>query len=299
MRDVSHARPSPTRAYLGAIFAVLVWGGSFIATKIAVRETSPLTVMSLRFGIGVLVLFAAAARRGALPAPRWRDLLQFLAIGTLGITIHQGLQITGLVTARASTTAWIISATPLTMALVGWVLLGERIGRRQAVGIAVGAVGVLLVVSRGDWTSLAAGSVGSVGDFLVALSTVTWALFSVFSRQALQRHAAAPMMLYVMAGGWAMGAVPWIASGGPAEISRLSASGWMALVFLGVLCSALAYIYWYDALQVLPTAQVGTLLYLEPLVTMFVAAALLGEAITPASVVGGAVILAGVRVATK
>lgn len=290
--------PSATRAYARATFAVLVWGASFIATKIAVRETSPMTVMSLRFGIGVVVLFAAVARHGIRPLPAREDLLRFFAIGVLGITVHQWLQITGLVTARASTTGWIITATPLMMAIVARVVLGERIGWKQAAGIALGTLGVLLVVSRGDWRSVSAGSLGTIGDLLVSLSTVTWALFSVYSRQALQRHAAAPMMLYVMTGGWLAGVVPWLALGGAGEVGRLSVSGWTALVFLGVFCSGLAYIYWYDALQVLPTAKVGSLLYLEPLVTMVVAAAMLGEAITAASIVGGAVILAGVRVAT-
>jgi drug/metabolite transporter (DMT)-like permease len=289
---------STTRAYLGAVFAVLVWGASFIATKVAVREVDPLTVICLRFGIGVVVLFAAVARRGEFHLPGWKDLARFLAIGTLGITVHQFLQVTGLVTAQASTTAWIITATPLTMAMVGWAVLREPLGGRQWAGISVGAAGVLLVVSRGDWTSLARGSFGSTGDLLVSLSTVTWALFSVYSRQALQRHAAAPMMLYVMTGGWLMAAVPWIVSGGLGSVARLTPSGWTAVVFLGVLCSGLAYIYWYDALRVLPAARVGSLLYLEPLVTMVVAAALLGEAITVVSLVGGLVVLVGVRVAT-
>ncbi len=297
MRDAS-GTPSAARAYLGALFAVIVWGGSFIATKIAVRETSPFTVVCLRFGIGVLVLAAAVARRGDFVVPGWRDLLRFLAIGTLGITVHQWLQVTGLVTAQASTTAWIIAATPLTMAIVGWIVLGERLERRQWVGIVTGAVGVLLVVSRGDWASLAAGSVGSAGDLLVAISTITWALFSVYSRRALQRHAAAPMMLYVMAGGWLMAMVPWVAGGGVAEVGRLTSAGWASLLFLGVLCSGLAYIFWYDALRALPTAKVGSLLYLEPLVTMAAAAVLLGEAITAASIAGGIVIFAGVRIAT-
>ncbi len=287
-----------TRAYLGALFAVVVWGASFIATKLAVREAGPLTVICIRFGIGVLVLFAAVARRGGFYLPPAANLLKFLAIGVLGITVHQGLQVTGLVTAQASTTSWIITATPLTMALVGWVVLKERLHWRQGAGIAVGAAGVLLVVSRGDWHALAAGSFGSVGDFLVSLSTITWALFSVYSRQALQRHAAATMMLYVMVGGWLAAAVPWALTGGLADMGRLTAAGWTSLVFLGVFCSGLAYVFWYDALRVLPTARVGIMLYLEPLVTMVVAAVLLGEVITAAAILGGLIILVGVRVAT-
>jgi drug/metabolite transporter (DMT)-like permease len=184
------------------------------------------------------------------------------------------------------------------MALVGWAVLRERIRWRQAAGIAVGAAGVLLVVSRGDWRALAAGSFGSVGDFLVSLSTLTWALFSVYSRQALQRHAAATMMLYVMVGGWLAAALPWVATGGLTDVAHLTRAGWVSLVFLGVFCSGLAYVFWYDALRVLPAARVGILLYLEPLVTMVVAAALLGEVVTAAALLGGGVILAGVRIAT-
>lgn len=289
---------SPARAYAGATFAVLVWGASFVATKIAVRETDPFTVICLRFGIGVLVLTAAVARRREFHVPSWADLARFAAIGALGISVHQWLQVTGLVTARASATGWIVTATPLTIAIVGWVVLREHLGWRQWAGIAIGGAGVMLVVSRGDWKALAAGSFGSFGDLLVSISTVTWALFSVYSRRALQRHAAAPMMLYVMAAGWLIVALPWVATGGTREVARLTPAGWTAIVFLGVLCSGLAYIYWYDALRVLPTARVGSLLYLEPLVTVAVAAALLGEPITASSIAGGLVILAGVRVAT-
>ena len=298
MSRSSPSSPSVTRAYIGALFAVAVWGASFIATKVAVRQSDPSTVICLRFGIGIPVLFIAVARRGEFTWPGWRAVLQFVAIGTLGITLHQWLQVTGLVTAQASTTAWIITATPLTIALVGWVALGERLGSHQWAGIALGTAGVLLVVSRGNWASLAGGAFGSIGDLLVSISTVTWAIFSVCSRKALQKHAAAPMMLYVMAGGWFMSAVPWVLSGGLGHVARLAPSGWTALVFLGVLCSGLAYVYWYDALRVLPTAKVGSLLYLEPLVTMAVAAAVLGEPITLSSLAGGAVIVLGIRTAT-
>jgi drug/metabolite transporter (DMT)-like permease len=287
------------RAYAGAVFAVSVWGASFVATKIGVREVHPLTVMWLRFGIGIAVLAIAVAARGEFAVPSRKDLGYFAALGALGITLHQWLQATGLVTAQASTTSWIITATPLTMALVGWAVLGERLNRRQAAGIVVGALGVLLVVSRGHLAQLVSGRFGTRGDVLVTISTLTWALFSVYSRRGLQQHTSASMILYVMGSGWLLGTIPWVAIGGPAEIRLLTADAWTGIVFLGVLCSGVAYVFWYDALRALPAARVGALLYIEPLVTMVVAAAVLGEAVTPAALLGGAVIVAGVRLATR
>jgi drug/metabolite transporter (DMT)-like permease len=288
-----------SRAYAGGLFAVAVWGASFIATKIAVLETDPFTVICLRFGIGILVLTAAVARRGEFTVPRRADLLRFAVLGAVGITLHQLLQVTGLVTAQASTTSWIITATPLTMAAVGWIVLGERLGWKQAMGIAVGSAGVLVVVSGGRIAALVSGGAGTVGDVLVAASTITWALFSVYSRRSLQRHPAASMLLYVMAAGWLLAAVPWIVSGRVAAVGRLTPAGWASIVFLGLFCSGVAYIFWYEALRVLPTARAGSLLYLEPIVTVGVASIVLGEPITVVSIVGGAVIIGGVWVATQ
>jgi len=71
------------------------------------------------------------------------------------------------------------------------------------------------------------------------------------------------------------------------------------LFFLGVLCSGVAYVFWYDALKVLPASKVGALLYLEPLVSLGVAAGVLGERITGGSLVGGAIILAGLWIVTR
>jgi drug/metabolite transporter (DMT)-like permease len=75
------------------------------------------------------------------------------------------------------------------------------------------------------------------------------------------------------------------------QVPHLTRAGWTGIAFLGILCYALGYLTWYDALQVLPAAQAGAFLYLEPLVTMLVAALKLNENITLASFLGGGIIL--------
>ena len=102
------------------------------------------------------------------------------------------------------------------------------------------------------------------------------------------------MMFYVMAFGWLFSSVLFVAGRGWVSIPSIAADGWLALGFLGVFCSGVAYIFWYDALKVLPVAQVGTYLYIEPVVTVIVSFLLLNEKITLAGVLGGMVILLGV-----
>ena len=97
-------------AYAKVTFAVVAWGASFIATKVTLQEISPATVVWLRFGIGVLILGLAARWRGQLALPKRKDIPYFALLGFIGITFHQWLQSTGLITAQASTTAWIVAA---------------------------------------------------------------------------------------------------------------------------------------------------------------------------------------------
>lgn len=279
---------------LEALFAVTVWGASFIATKVALRDVSPITVVWLRFAMGVAILGLAVAGRRQFALPEKNEWLYFGLLGFLGITFHQWLQSTALTTSRASTTAWIVGTTPVFMALLGWLALREKLSWLQISGILLAALGVLLVVTDGDLRSISLGQFGQPGDVLVLVSSVNWAVFSVLSRRGLASHPAARMMFYVMALGWLFSSLLFFSGPGLGEIQQLSTGGWLGIGFLGVFCSGLAYIAWYDALQALPAAQLGAFLYLEPPVAVVVAAVILAEALTWAALLGGGIILLGV-----
>jgi drug/metabolite transporter (DMT)-like permease len=280
--------------YLEALFAVTVWGASFIATKVALQYLSPITIVWLRFLIGVIILGLVVALRKQFTLPEKKERSYFALLGFLGITFHQWLQSNALQTSQAGTTAWIVSTTPVFMALLGWFLLKERLGWTKNLGILLAFVGVLAVVSKGDLSSVSIGKFGAPGDVLVLISAVNWAVFSALSRRGLKSHPASLMMFYLMVLGWAFTTFLFFTTSGMSEIPSVNFNGWMAVGFLGVFCSGLAYIAWYDALKALTTAETGAFLYIEPLVAGVVAFFVLGEAITLASILGGAVILFGV-----
>lgn len=281
-------------AIIEVTLAVIIWGGTFVATKIALRQISPAGVVWLRFGVGIIVLGVVVGLRRQFQLPGWRDLLYFSLLGFLGITFHQWLQSTGLLTSQATTTAWIVATTPIFMAILGWLVLKERLAGLQILGIALAALGVVLVVTRGDLGSLTQGKFGAPGDLLIMLSAPNWAVFSTLSRRGLSNYPATLMVFYVMVLGWLFSSVLFFLGPGLSELAALHSDGWTAVLFLGILGSGAAYIFWYDALQILPVAQVGAFVYLEPFVTVIVAAALLLEPVTWASLLGGAGILAGV-----
>ena len=277
-----------------AFFAVLVWGSSFVAVKIALKYVPPITLVWMRFTVGLLILGTVVVLRRQFSLPKPKDWLYFALLGFLGITFHQWLQSTGLVTSQATTTAWIVASMPIFIAILGWLALKEKLSWLQALGILVAAFGVLLIVARGSLSALVSGKFGSPGDILILISAPNWAVFTILSRRGLKTYPAALMMFYVMAFGWLFSSALFVGGRGWESIHNIATDGWLAIGFLGIMGSGVAYIFWYDALKVLPVAQVGTYLYIEPVVTVIVSFLLLNEKITLAGVLGGVIILLGV-----
>ncbi len=286
--------------YLEALLAVVIWGGNFIATKVTLLEASPATIVWLRFGIGMLILGATVAARRQFAFPARRELAYFALLGFLGVTLHQWLQATGLITAAATNTAWIVATIPVFTALLGWLILKEKLGFVRISGMVLAAVGVILIVSKGEPGLLFRGAFSSFGEFLILISAVNWAIFSILSRRGLETHPATRMMFYVMAFGWLFANI-WLFGFGPglSELPHLSVNGWGGILVLGVLGSGVAYIAWYDALQALPASQLSAFINIEPLVTTVMAAFILGETITLLTVFGAGLILFGVYLVNR
>ncbi len=282
------------KAILKALFAVIVWGASFVATKISLQYVAPTALVWIRFSMGVCVLGLAVVLKKQFTLPKGKDWGYFALLGFLGITFHQWLQSTGLLTAQATTTAWIVSTTPVFMAILGLIILRENLAWYQTAGIFLATFGVLLVVTQGDVRALTAGKFGTSGDFLVLISALNWAVFSTLSRSGLKKHPATRMMFFVMSFGWLFSSILFFSTSGFSQISPIPWNGWIAILFLGILCSGIAYIFWYDALKDLPVAQTGAFLYLEPFVTLIVASMVIRETILLASIIGGIIILIGV-----
>jgi drug/metabolite transporter (DMT)-like permease len=101
-------------------------------------------------------------------------------------------------------------------------------------------------------------------------------------------------MFAIMTIGWIF-LIPWaLADGGLRDLHAISLQGWLALAFLGLICSGLAYFLWFRALEQIDATQVGVFLYLEPIVTVMLAGMILGEPVSIAIITGGTAILLGV-----
>lgn len=296
----SLAMPASSRtllaARLAALTAVVLWGISFVATKAALRELSPVTLIFTRFAMGVAILIVILElKREPLVPPRdsWRILA---LMGFVGIFLHQMIQVHGLTLTTAVRTGWLIGVTPIWSALLATIFLGERFGPRKVLGLLVGTIGALLVVTRGNFSTGVLALPATRGDLLVLVTTVTWAIYTILGRDALKRLGSARATTAAMFIGWAMMIPFFVASTGWHEYRHLSPTGVIAILFLGIGCSGLGYLLWYAALERIEATQVAAFLYIEPLVTLLAAVTLLGESVALVTIFGGVLVLLGVLI---
>ena len=283
-----------------ALWAVIFWGFSFIATKVALKEVNPFTLLTLRFGIGgfFLLLVQLQKDRRFLKTFSSTDWLFIIFLAIVGISGHTLLQAFGLLYTTAINTGWIVVIMPIFITIAARFYLGEAITPRKIGGILLGFFGIFFVISKGVFSLSIFRFASTFGDFLVLISALTWTAFTVVGRGFLSRFpplaAITPIMIVGCFITFPLTWLKWEWN----ILFHLSLSGWISILFLGIFCSGLAYLFWYSALEKKDSSLVGMYLYLEPLVTLIGAYFLLGEEIQWVTLIGGGMILIGVYLAT-
>jgi RarD protein len=270
----------------------VIWGWTFVAMKVLLAHVTAFELVGLRFAIGLPVLWIVLRAR-KIPFGFERRDLRALALGAAILLVHFIAQpiALSLAATTATNTGWIISFSPLGIALLSRAFLGERLRTRQVVGIAAATLGVLLLVSKGDFRSLS--WLRSTGDWMILGTAFTWALYTIVTRDLSRRRSPLAVtfvvFLPVCLVGLAAVAAGWDAS----RFLHFPPSAWLALIFLGVL-GTLAQWFWQLGVARLGAARAGIFVYLEPLATTALAVPLLGEAFGVATAAGGALLLLGV-----
>jgi drug/metabolite transporter (DMT)-like permease len=273
------------------LFAVIVWGFSFIATKDALGEVSPVVIVFIRQLLGIIFLGVVAKKQKNSFAMKARDLKWIIILAAIAC-IHLWIQVTGLQWTTASNTGWIIGTTPVFMVMLGLLFFKEKISSLQITGIIISFLGLLILVSKGDFSSI--NFITNKGDALVIGSSVTWAIYSLVNKKITFHYSPVMTTFYLFVFVAVLISPFAINQENINSVLKLSTGGWFSILFLGILCSGAAYALWAQALSEMSTSRVGAFLYIEPFVTFFGAWLLLGERVTVLTLISGLIIIGGV-----
>jgi drug/metabolite transporter (DMT)-like permease len=284
-------------AITAVIILMIVWGSTFVVTKAAATEIAPITLAMLRFVIAAIVLIPIALAQGGLARlPRPVPLGALTLMAVTGITLYTIAFNYALVYASATQGALIYALLPAAIAFAAVMFLKERPTARRIGGIVVSIAGVALVIAAGEKGGDAPrpllGAVWMIG------AVIAWTAYTVSAKRlaavdqvivATSISVLGVLMLIPLSGLELMHS-PW---------RMPSMQAWLGMLFLGVVASALAYIVYSFALRELDASLVGVFTNLDPIVGVLTAVVFLGEALHGGQVVGGALALVGMWLASS
>jgi len=278
------------------MIAIIFWGTSFIATKTLLSELTPETIISLRLILGSLLLTILAVLTRNKFSIKLKSHGYILILALIAV-FHLWIQVTGLKFTTASNTGWIIGTAPIFMAIQAAIFFKEKIKIVQAAGILIAMFGVLLLIGKGDFKNISL--IENKGDLMVLGSAFTWGVYSMVNKKISLSYSPLMTILYLFLM-MAIIIIPFnINESSVNSVIHLSTVGWISILFLGLLCSGVAYVIWAQALRDLESARVGAFLYFEPIVTVVAAWFFLSESISILMIVSGIIITAGVLLVNK
>ncbi len=282
---------------LWVLFLVTVWGVNFVLIKSALGEMSALGFNALRFGLGTLLMLGLwKTFEGTVRIAR-ADWLAIALLGIVGNTLYQLAFIVAIKLSTASNTSLIVATGPIWIAILSALLRLDRLTWRSWAGIAVSFVGLYLIITSGG--AIALGSQTLSGDLLMLGGAVAWAVYTVLARPMLRKYSSTTFTTWTMA----IGAPAIFVAGVPdllrTDFAAVSLQTWLILLFSATLAISLGYIIWNSGVYRLGQARTAIYANLTPVIALAIGAVLLGEPITPAKIIGAAIVLLGVALTRR
>lgn len=273
-----------------ALLTILIWGTTFISTKVLLTSFQPVEILFLRFVLGFLALCLIYPRR--LQLGERRQELWFAAAGLCGVTLYYLLENIALTYTLASNVGVLVSVSPVFTALFSHFLLRrEKLRPAFFAGLAVALAGVVLLSYNGS----AVLKLDPRGDVLALLAAAIWSAYSLITRHISSfgypvvqttRRIFAYGLVFMLPALLVFGFQPSLAA-------VLEPVNLLNLVYLGLGACALCFVTWNFAVGKLGAVKTSTYIYLVPVVTLVTSALVLGEPVTPLSAVGAALTVAG------
>lgn len=281
--------------YLALALAVIFWGFSFVATKIALQSFTPFCLIFFRF-IAASIFFLPLLSRRSLPRLTGRNLKHLALLAVFQPGLYFTFETIGLQYTSATKTSLIIATIPVVVLLFSLIFLKERLRRMNALGVVISLVGVsLLVFAGGQNSGAAAGSL--FGDLLISGAVISAAIYMIMTRRLGQTIS--PLQITAMqiifgaiiffpAFLWDLPKLHW---------SEVSNESIIALVALTLFATIGAFLCYNFALSRIPAARAAVCINAIPLITTFGAWLLLDERLTALQGIGGLVVLGAVYLA--
>lgn len=280
------------------IMTIVFWGLSIISTKVVLAQLPPVSIAFFRYSIATATLIPLALFTHSLPKITLKDLGTLLITSLLGIVLYFLFENNALQYTTASNASMLVAAMPLFAVIIDALFFRQKVNWKMAICIMISIVGVYLVVTvdgRLDFSSAR-----FYGNMLMIGSMISWVLYTFVNKKLDGKYSGMTVITYQSLISIFL-FVPFVIPEMKRwpELNAITSFTLANLVFLGVFCSALEYLFYIYAVKKLGATVSTTFLNLIPVVTVISGYLLLREELLPIEILGMGVIMASIYTLNK
>lgn len=267
----------------------LLWGGNFVVAKTLVAHASPMTLTMARWLIAVIVLLPLVWWKEKKLIPAKAALVPLFLMGITGVALFNLFQFLALERTTSTNAGLISTMNTMSIALFSFAFLKEKINGLQLLVMVLSLIGVVLVLSKGDWQLLWNVQLNT-GDLWMVAAVCVWGLYSVCSRWAMQTTS--PLMATLYAGLFGvLILVPFTISN--FTFSEIDSTFILSLLYTGVISTVVCMVFWNIGVQQLGATTSGIFLNFNPIFTALLAFLFIGEQLSWLQGIGGITVIMG------
>ncbi|WP_238542929.1 DMT family transporter [Lysinibacillus boronitolerans] len=267
----------------------LLWGGNFVVAKTLVAHASPMTLTMARWLIAVIVLLPLVWWKEKKLIPAKAALVPLFLMGITGVALFNLFQFLALERTTSTNAGLISTMNTMSIALFSFAFLKEKINGLQLLAMVLSLIGVVLVLSKGDWQLLWNVQLNT-GDLWMVAAVCVWGLYSVCSRWAMQTTS--PLMATLYAGLFGvLILVPFTISN--FTFSEIDSTFILSLLYTGVISTVVCMVFWNIGVQQLGATTSGIFLNFNPIFTALLAFLFIGEQLSWLQGIGGITVIMG------
>ncbi len=293
---MSQPAPKLTKgaAYAKISFVSAMWGFSFIASKYAMQQGfGPFTLAFVRYIFVCLIMLPVLRiKEGSLRPPEKKDWPGVIISGVAGISLYFACEYLGVMRTTVANASLIFAAIPV-LAILWGALRGKKYRAACWMGVLVSLVGVFFVVYYGSADEGGGMNVSVlIGNLLILLACVCWVVYIEISDRLLTKYSSLNLTVWQGVAGL-ITLLPMALLEGP-KWRAVPIGGWASALFLAVVCSALCFFWYAQALRALSPLQAAIFINLNPIVAVVAGVLLLHEPVTLMQMVGGVIIVGSI-----
>ena len=290
---------SADKTSTGFVVGVLVFQQTMAAlafpiSKYGLKIIEPFTFGFYRFIVSSLVLLAINRfLNHSIPIEK-KDYWKIWGLGILIIPLNQLAYLYGQSMTSSGHGAILFATTPIWIFLIAQFILKEKLIIRRAIGIVIAVIGVIVLMTGG---AVKLGTEYLFGDLLILLAVLTWAFYTIFGKELVRKYGAIRITAYALSSGTVL-YIPFGAYfASKLDYAAVTTGGWMAVLYMAVGTSVIAYGLWYWALKYMDASRMAVFHNIQPVIATIVAYIWLGEPLGIEFIVGGVIVLGGVILA--